>query len=503
LTKENSYGSDLRTVKLEKLEKIMSMGINPYPNKFDRTHYTKDIFDNFEELEKSETEVSLAGRIITVRKMGKAAFCNLRDSEGNIQFYIRKDKVSEQQFELFGLLDIGDFIGINGKAFKTRTGEITIFVENIQLLSKTLMPLPVVKEEEVDGKKIVHDAFSDKELRYRRRYLDLAVNPEVKDDFIKRAKTLKCMRNFLDEKGYIEVETPVLQPVYGGASARPFVTHHNALDIDLYLRIADELYLKRLIVGGFDGVYEISKDFRNEGIDRLHNPEFTMMELYVAYHDYNFMMELVENMISRIAKEVTGSMEITYQGQKIDMTPPWERLTMFNAIKIYTGYTVEGADIKTLKGFADDLGLELEKFWGKGKIIEEIYGEYVESKIVRPTFIKDYPREISPLAKPSPENPELVERFEAVVAGFELANAYSELNDPQDQKQRFLDQMEQQRLGDDEAQVLDEDYIMALEYGMPPTTGLGVGIDRLTILFTDKNSLRDVILFPHMKPRTE
>lgn len=503
MSTENRYGSELRSVKLVKLEKIISMGINPYPNKFDRTHYTKDIFDNSELLEKNETGVSLAGRIVTVRKMGKAAFCNIRDSKGNIQFYIRKDRVSEQQFELFGLLDIGDFAGIKGKVFKTRTGEITILVEDIQLLSKTLLPLPVVKEEIVDGKKIIHDAFSDKELRYRRRYLDLAVNPEIKDDFIKRAKILKSMRSFLDEKEYIEVETPVLQPIYGGASARPFITHHNALNIDLYLRIADELYLKRLIVGGFDGVYEISKDFRNEGIDRLHNPEFTMMELYVAYHDYNFMMELVENMISSIAKDVTGSMEITYQGQKIDMTPPWERLTMFDAIKRYTGYSVEDADIKTIKGFADDLGIELEKFWSKGKIIEEIYGEYVESKIVQPTFIIDYPREISPLAKRSPENPEICERFEAVIAGFELANAYSELNDPQDQKQRFLDQMEQMRLGDDEAQVLDEDYIMALEYGMPPTTGLGIGIDRLAILFTNKNSIRDVILFPHMKPRTE
>jgi len=500
LSEKMSYGGELRTIKIEKLEKIKSMGINPYPNKFDRTNHTTDIIENFEEFEKKETPVAIAGRLIAVRKMGKAAFCHIRDGEGKIQIYIRKDKISEQQYELFGLLDIGDFVGVKGPVFRTRTGEITVLVEELQILSKTLLPLPIVKEEEQDNKTIVHDAFTDKELRYRRRYLDLAVNPEVKNIFIKRAKVVSSMRKYLDRNGYIEVETPVLQPIYGGASARPFKTHHNALNIDLYLRIADELYLKRLIVGGFEGVYEISKDFRNEGIDRLHNPEFTMMELYVAYWDYNQMMELVEDMISSIAKDVTGSMEITYQGRKIDFTPPWERLTMFDVIKRYTGYKVEGADIETLKKYADELELEIENFWGPGKIIEGIYGEFVEPKIIKPTFIKDYPREISPLSKRSPENPEIVERFEAVINGFELANAYSELNDPQDQKQRFLDQLKQSQLGDEEAQVLDGDYVMALEYGMPPTAGLGVGIDRLSMIFTDTTSIRDVVLFPQMKP---
>jgi len=498
---EESYGSDLRTIKLEKLEKIREMGINPYPNKFARTHYIPEIIEQSETLEEEGVTVSVGGRIIAVRRMGKAAFCHLRDSEGKMQIYIRKDKIEEKQFELFKLLDIGDIVGVKGTVFRTRTGEITILVEDLQLLSKTLLPLPIVKEEEVDGKTVVHDAFADIELRYRRRYLDLAVNPEVKDIFKKRAHVVLSMRHYLENKGYIEVETPVLQPIYGGASARPFKTHHNALGTDLYLRIADELYLKRLIVGGFDGVFEIAKDFRNEGIDRLHNPEFTMMELYVAYNDYIFMMELVEDMISSITKEVTGSMEINYQGNKIDMTPPWERLTMFDAIKRYTGYDVSSADVKKLKEYADELEIEIEDFWGEGKIIEEIYGEYVESKIVRPTFIIDYPREISPLAKRSPENPEIVERFEAVVVGFELANAYSELNDPLDQKQRFQDQLEQRRLGDEEAQVMDEDYIMALEYGMPPTTGLGVGIDRLAMILTDTTTIRDVVLFPQLKPR--
>jgi len=503
LATENTYGSDLRSIKIEKLDRIREMGINPYPNDYNRTHYTTEIIDNFEEYEKNKTPVAVAGRLIAIRKMGKAAFCHLRDSEGKIQFYVRKDKLSEQQFELFKLLDIGDFIGVSGSAFRTRTGEITVLAAELTLLAKALLPLPVVKEEEVEGKKIVHDAFADKELRYRRRYLDLAVNPDVREIFKTRAKIVSSMRRYLENRGYVEVETPVLQPIYGGASARPFKTHHNALDIDLYLRIADELYLKRLIVGGFDGVFEIAKDFRNEGIDRLHNPEFSMMELYVAYHDYNFMMELVEELISTIAREITGSAEITYQGQRIDLSPPWERLSMFEAIKRYTGYAVDNADLAALKSFTKELEIDIESFWGRGKIIEEIYGAFVEPKIVRPTFIKDYPREISPLAKRSPDNPEIVERFEAVVAGFELANAYSELNDPDDQKQRFLEQMEQRNLGDEEAQVLDEDYIMALEYGMPPTTGLGVGVDRLTILLTDTTSLRDVILFPHMKPRSE
>ncbi len=500
---EGSYGSDLRDVKLEKLNKLKELGVDPYPTRFDRTHYSTEIIEKFEQLEKSEEEVAIAGRIIAVRKMGKAVFSHIRDYKGKMQLYIRKDQVGDDKFEIFKLLDIGDFVGIKGKVFKTRTEEITVLAADLQLLTKSLLPLPVVKEEEVDGKIITHDAFADKELRYRRRYLDLAVNVEVKDVFVKRAKIVSTMRKLLENKNFIEVETPVLQPIYGGASARPFKTFHNTLGVDLYLRIADELYLKRLIVGGFDGVFEISKDFRNEGIDRIHNPEFTMMELYVAYNNYEYMMELTENLVADIAKEVFGTMELEFQGNKINFAPPWERLSMFDAVKRYTGFKVEGASIDELKKYADDLEIEIEDFWGPGKIVEEIYGEYVEGKIVRPTFIIDYPAEISPLAKRNPEKPDMTERFEAVVCGFEIANGYSELNDPQDQKQRFLEQMEKSRLGDEEAQVLDEDYIMALEYGMPPTTGLGIGIDRLTMLMTDTTSIRDVILFPQMKPRTE
>ncbi|KPK87787.1 lysyl-tRNA synthetase [bacterium SM23_31] len=503
MSDEDTYGGELRKVKLGKLEKIKKLGIDPYPTKYDRTHYTVDIVEQFETLEKEQAAVAVAGRCTAIRKMGKAIFGHLRDFKGKIQIYVRKDKISEQQYELIGLIDIGDFLGVKGRIFRTKTGEITVAAEDIQLLAKTLLPLPIVKEEEIDGKTVTHDAFADKELRYRRRYLDLAVNPEVKEIFITRAKIVSSMRRYLENKGYIEVETPVLQPVYGGASARPFKTHHNVLDTDLYLRIADELYLKRLIAGGFEGVFEIAKDFRNEGIDRLHNPEFTMMELYVAYKNHEFMMEIAEDMIAAIAQEVTGSMKITYQGQKIDLTPPWERLKMTEAIKRYTGYNVDGAGLALLKKYADELEIETEPFWGPGKIIEEIFDEFVEKKITHPTFIIDYPSETSPLAKKNPSNPDIVERFEAIAAGFELANGYSELNDPQDQKQRFLDQMAKRRLGDEEAQVLDEDYIMALEYGMPPTTGIGVGIDRLSILLTDTNSLKDVILFPQMKPQDD
>ena len=497
------YRGDLREIKLDKLAKIKALGINPYPTHYDRTHYTSEIIDQFEVFEQSKEYVAVAGRILSLRRMGKALFCHIRDGKGKIQIYVRSDKVPPVQFELMALVDIGDFIGVKGVVFKTKTGEITVAAEDVQLLSKTLLPLPIVKTEEIDGKTIVYDAFADVELRYRRRYLDLAVNPEQKDIFVKRANVILAMRRFLEGKGYVEVETPVLQPIYGGANARPFKTHHNALDIELYLRIADELYLKRLIVGGFEGVFEISKDFRNEGIDRLHNPEFTMMELYVAYKNYQFMMMLVEEMVSFIAQEVTGSFLITYQGQTIDLTPPWERLTMYSAIKRYIGYDVAAADYEKLKAIAKDLGLEVESFWGTGKIIAELYSEFVEKNLKGPIFIIDFPREVSPLAKMNQSDTSLVERFEAVIAGFELANAYSELNDPIDQKQRFLEQMARRKLGDEEAQVLDEDYVMALEYGMPPTTGLGIGIDRLAMLLTDTTSLRDIILFPQMKPRSD
>ncbi len=503
MVSDATYGGELRNVKLQKLEKIRQLGIDPYPAKYDRTHFSAEVIDDFDHLEKDGAQIAVAGRVIALRSMGKALFGHIRDSRGKIQIYVRKDKISDVHFSLIGLVDIGDFIGLKGTVFRTRTGEITILTREVRLLTKSLLPLPIVKEEEVDGKTVTHDEFADKELRYRRRYLDLAVNPELKEVFVARAKILSSMRHFMEEKGYIEVETPVLQPIYGGANARPFITYHHTLNMKLYMRIADELYLKRLIVGGFEGVFEIAKVFRNEGIDRFHNPEFTMMELYVAYRNYEFMMELMENMIAKIAHDVNGAAEITVNGQKVDLSPPWERVTMYDAVKRYTGYDVNGADIKKLKKIAKELDIESESFWGPGKYIEEIFNTYVKDKITRPTYIINYPGETSPLAKKSPADGNVVERFEAIIGGFELINGYSELNDPQDQKQRFLEQMEHRKKGDDEAHVIDEDYIMALEYGMPPAGGVGIGIDRLTMLLTETASIKDVILFPQMKLREE
>jgi lysyl-tRNA synthetase class 2 len=389
---------------------------------------------------------------------------------------------------------------VHGKVFKTHTEEITIYCQKLELLSKSLRPLPIVKEKVEEGKKIVYDPFSDKELRYRQRYVDLVVNPEVRQVFIKRTRIISAMRQFLDKHEFLEVQTPILQPLYGGAAARPFVTHHNALDMNLYLRIADELYLKRLIVGGFDGVYEFGNDFRNEGIDRFHNPEFTQMELYVAYRDYHWMMEFTEQMISQVVKNVLKTTQIKYQGQEIDFTPPWRRLPLLAGIHEYTGRDLTGLDEKKLRKEAENLGVTVEDTWGAGKIIDEIFGEFVEPKLIQPTFIIDYPLEMSPLAKKHRHNPQLVERFEPIIAGKEIGNAFSELNDPIDQRERFEGQMELRAKGDEEAQVLDEDFIRALEYGMPPTAGLGIGIDRLVMLLTDSPSIRDVIFFPQMRP---
>ncbi|HFE64355.1 MAG TPA: lysine--tRNA ligase, partial [Caldithrix sp.] len=394
----------------EKLVKLREMGINPYPYKFDRTHVSSDIIENFDRL--NEQEVSVAGRIMSNRRMGKAAFFHIQDFHGRIQIYLKKDVVGEQKFEMYKLLDIGDTVGISGQVFKTRTGEVSIYCKNIELLSKSLRPLPIVKEKEVDGEKIVYDPFSDKELRYRQRYVDLIVNPEVREVFIKRSKIVTALRNFLNQRGYLEVETPILQPIYGGATARPFVTHHNALDMKLYMRIADELYLKRLIVGGFDGVYEFAKDFRNEGIDRFHNPEFTQMELYVAFQDYLWMMNLTEEMISGVAREITGDMKIVYRENEIDLTPPWRRLPLFEGIKEYAGVDMSQMDREQLKDAAENLGIAVEDAWGAGKIIDEVFGEFVEPKLIQPTFVIDYPLEMSPLAKKHRDNPRLVERFE-------------------------------------------------------------------------------------------
>lgn len=490
--------TDLQKIRYEKLSQFAELGVNPYPYAFERTHFADDIVNNFETYEAKS--VSLAGRIMAIRRHGKAAFCHIMDSSDRIQIYVRQDQVGEKVFEVFKLVDIGDIVGVKGEVFKTRTEEITVLVKEFELLSKTLRPLPIVKEKIEEGERTIYDEFADKEMRYRQRYVDLIVNPEVRDVFLKRTNIVKSIRKFLEEKSYLEVETPILQPLYGGATARPFITHHNALDIDLYLRIADELYLKRLIVGGFDGVFEFGKDFRNEGIDRFHNPEFTMLELYVAFQDYNFMMELVESMISFTVKEVLGTLKVTYQGNEIDFTPPWSRRKMSEVLKEYTGHEVIGKNKQELLSIAKELNVPIEKGSDVGKIIDEIFGELVEPHLIQPTFIIDYPVELSPLAKKHRSEKGLVERFEGYIAGKEICNAFSELNDPIDQKERFEQQLEYARGGDEEAHVMDEDYVRALEYGMPPTAGLGVGIDRLVMILTDAPSIRDVIFFPHMRP---
>lgn len=482
----------------EKLLKLQELGVNPYPYEFNRTHVSTQILANFDTLQ--EKEVALAGRIMSNRLMGKAAFFHIQDMQGKIQIYLKKDEVGEKTFEIYKLLDIGDIVGVRGKVFKTHTGEITIFCQKLELLSKSLRPLPIVKEKIEDGKKIVYDPFSDKELRYRQRYVDLIVNPDVREVFIKRSRIISSMRQFLNQYQFLEVQTPILQPLYGGATARPFVTYHNALDMKLYLRIADELYLKRLIVGGFDGVYEFGSDFRNEGMDRFHNPEFTQLELYVAYKDYQWMMAFTEQMISQVCQDVLHTTRIRYQDQEIDLTPPWRRWPLFEAIKNFTGRDLAGLEEKKLRHEAEDLGVAVENTWGPGKIIDEIFGQFVEPKLIQPTFIIDYPLEMSPLAKKHRQNPQLVERFEPIIAGKEIGNAFSELNDPIDQRERFMNQMELRAKGDEEAQVLDEDFLRALEYGMPPTAGLGIGIDRLVMLLTNSASIRDVIFFPHLRP---
>jgi lysyl-tRNA synthetase class 2 len=500
-TKDNIPTEDLNEVmrtRRRKLEQLQELGVNPYPYNFERTHSSKEVLENSEGL--MAKKVAVSGRLMSIRGHGKVGFGHVMDDKGKIQIYVRQDEIGEKAYEVYSLLDIGDIIGVSGEVFVTRTNEVTIKASEICLLSKTLRPLPIVKEKVEGDEKVVFDSFSDKELRYRQRYVDLVVNPEVRNVFLARAKIITAMRKFLDDRGYLEVETPVLQPIYGGASARPFITHHNALDMNLYLRIADELYLKRLIVGGFDGVYEISKDFRNEGMDRFHNPEFTMMELYVAYKDYHFMMELVEAMVSYIVKEMSGSTKISHQGREIDLTPPWRRAKLFDLITEFTGRELYGKGYDDLKKAAQELGLKVEPFWREGKIVDEIFSEKVEPNLIQPTFVMDYPVELSPLAKRHRDDPRLVERFEPFIAGGEIGNAFSELNDPLDQRQRFLEQKKLLELGDEEAQMLDDDYLRALEYGMPPTAGLGVGIDRLVMLLTDQPSIRDVILFPHMRP---
>jgi lysyl-tRNA synthetase class 2 len=483
----------------EELEQLRKLGVNPYPHEFNRTAFSAEVVDSFND-DAPPREVSIAGRITSCRRMGKASFCHIQDSAGRIQIYLKKDDLGVM-YDAFKLMDIGDIIGVDGFVFRTKMGEVSVHARNLVLLSKSLRPPPVPKEKvDETGNRSVYDPFSDKELRYRQRYIDLVVNPHVRDVFVKRTRIVSAIRGFLDSRGYLEVETPILQPQYGGAFARPFTTHHNALDIDLYLRIADELYLKRLIVGGFDGVYEFSKDFRNEGMDRSHNPEFTMLEVYVAFRDYLWMMEMVEAMISHAAMAVNGSMVMKHGAVEIDLAPPWRRLTMDDAIRERTGHSLLGKSDKELAGIARHLGVDSNPSDGAGKIMDDIFSEKVEPYLIQPTIIMDYPLEMSPLAKKHRSKEGVVERFEVICNGQEICNAFSELNDPIDQRARFEEQMKLRARGAEETQPLDEDFLRALEYGMPPTAGLGVGIDRLVMLLTGQDSIRDVIFFPQMKP---
>ena len=493
--------SEQELVRREKLNKLRELGINPYPaNLFPVNHTSKQIKEYFEESKK----VVVAGRLMSRRIQGSASFAELQDSEGRIQVYFNRDEIcigedKSNYNEIYKkLLDIGDFIGVEGELFKTKVGEKTIKVKAFTLLSKALKPLPLPKTD-AEGNR--HDEFNDPELRYRQRYADLVVNPQVKEVFIKRTKLFNAMRQFFNDAGYFEVETPILQPIPGGAAARPFITHHNSLDIPLYLRIANELYLKRLIVGGFDGVYEFSKNFRNEGMDRTHNPEFTAMEIYVAYKDYNWMMEFVEKLLEYCAVEVNGTTISNFGEHVIDFKSPYPRVTMTDAIKQFTGFDISGKTEDEIRKAAKDMGVEVNDTMGKGKLIDEIFGEKCEANFIQPTYIIDYPKEMSPLCKEHRENPELTERFELMVCGKEVANAYSELNDPIDQRERFEHQLKLAQKGDDEAtEFIDEDFLRALEYGMPPTSGLGIGMDRLIMFLTDNLSIQEVLLFPQMKP---
>jgi lysyl-tRNA synthetase class 2 len=483
--------------RFEELGELVEKGFEPFAYSYEVDNYSQTILNSFEELE--QKDVKIAGRIMAIRRMGKASFTHIQDRDGRIQIYLRKDEIGEE-YDAFKLMDIGDIVGVTGYVFKTRTGETSIHVRSIKLLSKSLRPIPIAKESvDEEGNKVIHDQFSDKEMRYRQRYVDLIVNPEVKEVFKKRSAIITSLRSFLDNNEFVEVETPVLQPVYGGAAARPFVTHHNTLDMDLYLRIADELYLKRLIVGGFDRVYEISKDFRNEGIDKTHNPEFTMLEFYVAYKDYNWMMQFVELMIEDVATKVFGKTEFEIDGTMIDFKGPWIRLSMVDSIKEATGVDITNTTSVELKAALKKYNIELEDKANNGKMIDELFGAAVEPSIVQPTFVVDFPIEISPLAKKHRTKEGLVERFEGYVLGREICNAFSELNDPVDQKERFMAQVELKEAGDDEASPIDDDYIRAMEFGMPPTAGLGIGIDRLVMLLTNQPTIRDVILFPQMR----
>jgi lysyl-tRNA synthetase class 2 len=494
--------SEQEIVRRNSLAELRKMGIEPYPAaEFKVTGHTKEIKENFKD-EGERRDVSIAGRIMSRRIMGKASFMELQDADGRIQVYVSRDDICpDENKDLYNiffkkLLDIGDFVGIEGFVFRTQMGEITVHAKSIKLLSKSLRPLPIVKVK--DG--VTYDAFEDPELRYRQRYVDLVVNDGVKEIFIKRTKVYNSMREYFNSHGYMEVETPILQPIPGGAAARPFITHHNALDIPLYLRIADELYLKRLIVGGFEGVYEFSKNFRNEGMDRTHNPEFTCMEIYVSYKDYNWMMDFTEKMLEKICLDVNGTTEVKVGDNMINFKAPFKRVTMIDSIKEFTGIDITGMDEAQLRDVCKQIGVEVDETMGKGKLIDEIFGEKCEGNYIQPTFIIDYPIEMSPLTKRHRNNPDLTERFELMVNGKELCNAYSELNDPIDQYERFVEQMRLSEKGDDEAMIIDKDFIRALEYGMPPTSGMGIGMDRLVMLMTGQTTIQEVLFFPQMRP---
>ncbi|MFC0263953.1 lysine--tRNA ligase [Fontibacter flavus] len=485
-------------------EELMKLGINPYPAETFPINVTaEDIHKNYENNKTDYKSISIAGRLMSRRIMGSASFAEIQDSTGRLQIYIRRDDICPEDDKTFyntvfkKLLGIGDFIGVKGYIFTTQTGEISLHVTELKILSKSVKPLPVVKRDEEGN---VYDGFTDPELRYRQRYVDLTVNPEVKQVFLTRSKIITNMRSYFDDHGWLEVETPILQQVHGGAAARPFQTHHNTLDMPLYLRIANELYLKRLIVGGFDGVYEFGKMFRNEGMDRTHNPEFTSLEIYVAYKDYVWMMEMVEELIETVTSSIHGTTVVKVGENEIDFAGPYRRLTMFDAIKEYAGVDVSEMDENGLRKVCHDLGIDIDDSMGKGKLIDEIFGAKVEDHLIQPTYITDYPVEMTPLAKKHRTKEGLVERFELFVNGKEIANAYSELNDPIDQRERFEDQLKLAARGDDEAMAMDEDFLRALEYGMPPTSGLGIGIDRLTMLLTNKSTIQEVLFFPQMRP---
>jgi len=498
--------SEQEQVRRNALKEIRAMGINPYPQaEYPVSHKTREIKDNFKEGDKNFQDVCLAGRLMSRRIMGKASFAEIMDDTGKLQIYVNRDEICPGEDKslynnLFKkLLDIGDFIGIKGHAFITQVGELSIHVTEFTLLSKSLRPLPIVKEK--DGQ--TYDAVTDPEFRYRQRYVDLVVNPQVREVFRQRTKIFNSFRELFNSKGYLEVETPILQPIPGGAAARPFITHHNALDIPLYLRIANELYLKRLIVGGYEGVYEFSKDFRNEGMDRSHNPEFTVMEIYVAYKDYKWMMDFTEEMIEKVAMDLHGTTKVKVGDKEIDFKRPFKRITMLDSIKEHTGIDISEMDEKALRDVCKKLEVDTDPSMGKGKLIDEIFGEKCEPHYIQPTFIMDYPVEMSPLCKKHRNNPELTERFELMVNGKELCNAYTELNDPIDQYERFKEQLELSRKGDDEAMFIDMDFVRALEYGMPPTSGMGIGMDRLTMLMSNQSSIQDVLFFPQMKPEKQ